>query len=384
VDFELTPAQAALKESAARFGAGLNEDILARDAEHAFPREAWRACAAFGLQGLPFPTEYGGKGLDALSAVVAMEGLGYSCRDSGLLFGINAQMWSVQIPLVESGSDGQKQRYLPGLIDGSLIGAHAMSEPEAGSDAFSLSTTAARRDGGYVLDGRKAFITNGAVADVFLIFATVDKTQAFMGVTAFLVDRDLPGVSVSPPVAKMGLRTAQMADLRLEGCFVPESARLGREGGGSALFNASMEWERAAILANYVGAMEHQLERCIEYSRTRRQFGRPIADFAPVAERLAAMKARLETSRLLIYRVAWLKQTQGKCPAEAAMAKLYVSEAWTRSCEDAVRIHGGYGFLTEAGLERDLRDSIGGLIYSGTSDIQRGIIGRLLWSTAQT
>ena len=381
MNFDLSADQSAVKRDTARFAEGLNAGLRQRDRDEAFSRQLWRSCAEFGLQGLPFPARFGGSESDAPTTVAAMEGLGYGCRDSGLIFGINAQMWSVQTPLLEFGSDEQQARYLPGLIDGSLIGAHAMTEPDAGSDAFSLSTKAERHGDEYVLNGSKIFVTNGPGADLYVAFATVDRSAGFMGVTAFVVERGCAGLEVGPPMSKLGLRTSHLGQLTFTDCVVPVGQRLGREGQGASIFNASMEWERAAILANYVGAMEHQLERCQAYAKSRRQFGQPIAQFVPVAERLALMKERLEVSRLMVYRVAWLKQTRGKCPLEAAMTKLYVSEAWTQSCLDAIRIHGAYGFLTEMDLERDLRDSVGGLIYSGTSDIQRGIIGRLLWSS---
>jgi hypothetical protein len=307
-----------------------------------------------------------------------MEALGYGCRDSGLLFGINAQMWSVQMPIWEFGTEAQKQRYLPGLIGGGLIGGHAMSEPGSGSDAFSLSTTAERTANGYRLSGSKTFVTNGPVADLFLVFATVDRSAGFMGVTGFLIDKGTPGLEVGPPLGKLGLKTSPMCELFLDACQVSCDCRLGDEGIGSQIFNASMEWERSAILANYVGAMQHQLERCIEYARERRQFGKPIGKFQAVAHRIVDMRLRLETSRLLLYRVARMRKAHGRCPMEAALAKLHLSESWVASCLDAVRIHGGYGFMTEYELERDLRDSVGGLLYSGTSDVQRNIIARHL------
>jgi hypothetical protein len=379
VDFSLRETEIALKKRMSEFARSeLNQELVRRDDAAEFPIENWKKCARFGVHGLPFPHEYGGQGSDLLSTVFAMEGLGYGCRDAGLIFGINAQMWSVQMPIWEFGSDDQKRRYLPGLISGELIGAHAMSEPGSGSDAFSLSTRAERHGERYILHGSKVFVTNGPVADLFLVFATVDPSRGFMGLTAFLVDRGVAGLRIGPTVGKMGLRTAAMCELFLDGCEVPQEARLGPEGAGPRIFNSSMEWERSSILASYVGAMEHQLERCTQYARERRQFTKPIGKFQSVANRIVGMKLKLETSRLLLYKVAWLKQTCGACPMEAAMAKLYLSEAWVSSCLDAVRTFGGYGFLTEYEVERDMRDSIGGLLYSGTSDIQRNIIARHL------
>jgi hypothetical protein len=379
MNFRFTADQLTLKQEVVKFAQSeLNGELIQRDKDGCFAREQWQKCAAFGLQGLPFPREFGGHEADIVTTMLAMEGLGYGCRDSGLMFSINAQMWSVQLPLWKFGTAEQKQTYLPALISGEMIGAHGMSEPNAGSDAFSLSTRAERRGDHYILNGSKTFVTNGPVADVFVVFATVDKSKGFMGVTAFLVARDTPGLRVSPNMSKMGLRTSTMSELFFEDCEVPSTCRLGPEGNGATIFNASMEWERSAILANYVGAMEYQLARCVRYAKERRQFGKPISAFQAVADRLVDMKLRLETSRLLLYKVAWLKQTKGRCPLEAALLKLYLSEQWLHSCLDAVRIHGGYGFMTEYEVERDVRDAIGGVLYSGTSDIQRNIILRYL------
>ncbi|MDZ7342900.1 MAG: acyl-CoA dehydrogenase family protein [candidate division KSB1 bacterium] len=379
MDFSFTDEQLALKKEIIQFAQHeLNADLIRRDKESAFSKENWKKCAAFGVQGLPFPKAYGGHEADIITTMLAMEGLGYGCRDSGLVFGINAQMWSVQMPIWEFGTDEQKQKYLPRLISGDLIGGHGMSEPGAGSDAFSLTTTAVRQGDCYVLNGSKTFVSNGPVADVFMVFATVDRAKGFMGVTAFLVEKGTPGFRIGPSMSKMGLRTSPIGELFFDDCKIPAAWRLGREGFGANIFNASMEWERSAILANYVGAMEYQLERCIRYAKERKQFGKPIGKFQSVANRLVDMKLRLETSRLLLYQVAWKKKTLGKCPMDAALAKLYLSESWVASCMDAIRIHGGYGFMTEYELERDLRDSLGGVLYSGTSEIQRNIIARHL------
>jgi hypothetical protein len=291
---------------------------------------------------------------------------------------MNAQMWSVQHPILAFGSETQKRKYLPGLCQGELIGAHAMSEPESGSDAYSLHARATRLADGYVLNGTKMFVTNAPVADMVLIFATVDPAKKIGGVTAFLVEKGTPGFTVSRNIEKMGMRTAPMGEVILQDCFVPAESCLGSEGAGSAIFNSSMEWERSCILGSHVGAMERQLENSIRYARERRQFGQPIGKFQAVANRIADMKVRLETARLLLYKVAWLKQTGQSAIMEAALAKLYLSESFVQSSLDAIRTYGGYGYLTEFEVERDLRDAVGGTLYSGTSDIQRVIIARWL------
>jgi len=330
--------------------------------------------AEFGVMGLPFPQIYGGAEEDILTTMLVMEGLGYGGKDNGLLFALNAQMWAVQHPISVFGTPEQKERYLPGLIRGDLIGAHGMSEPDSGSDVFAMRTRAERRDGGYLLNGTKTFVTNAPVANVAIVFAMTAPGKGSWGVSAFLLEANTPGFKPGKNIEKMGLRTAPMGELILEDCFVPASCRLGNEGAGAAIFNSSMEWERACILGAHVGAMQRQLDECVAYARTRFQFGQPIGKFQSVSNRLAEMKVRLETARLLLYKVAWLKKEGKPTHLEAAMAKLYLSEVFAESSMDAIRIHGGYGYTTEFEVERDLRDAIGGTLYSGTSDIQRNII----------
>jgi alkylation response protein AidB-like acyl-CoA dehydrogenase len=377
MDFSWSHDQLELRAAIIRFArASLRDDLIQRDADRSFSREFWQRCAEFGIQGMPFAEADGGGGHDILTTILALEALGYACADQGLLFGITAQMWSVQMPISRFGDPQQRELYMPRLCSGEWIGAHGMSEPDSGSDAFSLRTRAVRDGDEYVLNGTKTFVSNAPVADLFLVFATLDPALGVMGITGFLVEKTRPGLRVTASIDKMGLRTSPMAELVLEDCRIPAANRLGREGRGAGIFNDSMEWERAGILATCLGAMERQLETCVRHSRSRIQFGQPIGTFQSVSNRLSAMKVRLETSRLLIYRAAWLKQQGLPAATEASIAKLYVSEAWTQSCLDAVQVHGGYGFTTEYEIERDLRDSIGGTLYSGTSEIQRAIIAR--------
>ena len=379
MDFEFTEEHLAIKKSAARFAQKtLNDGIIERDRDSVFSRELWKKCADFGIQGSAFPQKYGGNDADILSTMLLMEGLGYGCKDSGLIFAINGQMWTVQMPILRFGSEAQKDSYLPRLCSGEWIGANGVTEPNSGSDAFSLRTTARREGDYYVLNGTKTFTSNAPVADIFMVFATVDPRKGFMGVTAFLVERDFPGFRVGKEISKMGLRTAPMAELILEDCRVPVGNRLGREGNGAAIFDEAVEWERSCILASLVGGMERQLETCVKYARDRRQFNQPIGKFQSVANKIVDMKVRMETARLILYKVAWMKQAHGKASMDAAIAKLYLSESWIKSCLDAIQIHGGYGYTTEYELERDLRDAVAGTLYSGTSEIQRNIIARYL------
>ena len=368
---EQTDRRRRIREWAER---SLNDDLEARDRARTFNREGWRASAQLGLAGLVAPLRFGGAGLDPVSTMAALEALGRGCRDNGFNFALNAHLWGCVNPLATFGTEEQKLTYLPRLTSGEWIGALAATERGAGSDVFSLQTRATRRDDVYVLSGDKMFVTNAPVADMFLVLATLDPGRGAFGLTAFLVARGASGLTVSEPVDKMGLATASMGELALDGCAVPERDRLGAEGGGLAIFNHIMEWERGFIMAVAVGAMERQLEACLAYARERRQFDRPIGQFKAVADRIVDMRVRWETSRLLLYRFAWMKQELRSAIAEAAMTKLAVSEAWVRSCEDAMRVYGGHGYLTKTGVERDLRDALGSLYYSGTAEMQRQIL----------
>jgi alkylation response protein AidB-like acyl-CoA dehydrogenase len=375
LDFAWSDDELTLQKSIIKFAREeLNQDLIARDLKQEFSWDGWKRCAVFGIQGLPVAQEYGGGGADILTTVCALEALGYGCRDNGLIFSINAHMWSSEIPFQSFGSDEQKRRYLPKLVSGEFVGAHAMTEPSSGSDAFALLSRAQRKSDRYVINGTKTFITNAPIADVVIVFANVDPTKGAAGITAFVVDRGTPGFTVSKKLDKMGLRTSPMAELVFEDCEVPAENVLGREGLGQAIFTASMEWERICILASHLGMMRRLLETSLQYATDRQQFGQPIGQFPAIASKIADMDIRLETARLILYKAGWLKK-QGKHPLrEAAIAKTYVSEACIQSCLDAIQIHGGYGYMTDYQIERELRDSIAGKIYSGTSEIQKMIL----------
>src|SRR6201996_6353247 len=379
MDFSLSAEQRELKAAAVAFARReLDKDLAEREAAGELSLRAWRACAKFGIQGLPVPAELGGGGADILTTVLVMEGLGYGCHDNGLIFSLNAQMWSLELPLVKFGTPAQRQAHLPGLISGDLIGVHAMTEPDSGSDAFSMRTRAERQGDYYVLNGTKLYITNAPVADVVLVFAADPGKPRLAGISAFLVEKGTPGFTVSRSLEKMGLRTSPMGEIVLDGCAVPAGNRLGPEGAGVAVFNSSMTWERSCIMASALGAMQRQLEACVSHARTRKQFGQPIGKFQAVAGTMADMSLRLEAARLLVYRAAGLSRQGSPALAEAAAAKLFTSEAWVASSLDAIQVHGAYGYMRESGIERDLRDAVASTIYSGTSEIQRVILSRML------
>lgn len=377
MDFELKPEQLSLQKSAIDFARNeLNKGMIDRDAQRVFSQEGWKKCATFGVQGLPIPEEFGGSGSDPITTIAVMEGLGYGCLDQGLLFSINAHMWTNSIPILKYGTAAQKQNYLPGLCDGRLIGANGASEPNAGSDVFSMRTRVIKDGADYVLNGTKIYVTNAPVADLFAVYGTLDPKLGALGICGFIIEKGTPGLCAGKKMDKMGLRTSPMAELVLENCRVPSTALLGREGRGAEVFNCSMAWERACILATCLGTMRRQLERCVDYARTRKQFGQAIGKFQSVANRIVDMKLRYETARLLIYKVGRLMELNKSADMDAAMAKLYVSESFVASCLDAIQIHGGAGYMTELELERELRDSVGSTLYSGTSEIQRNIIAR--------
>ncbi|MEU7340184.1 acyl-CoA dehydrogenase family protein [Streptomyces sp. NPDC007074] len=344
----------------------------------------WQALADLHVMALPVPREHGGLGHSALSCALALDGLGHGCRDIGLLIAAGAHMWAVALPLMKFGSPEQRRAYLPGLASGRLVGAHAITETEAGSDALALRTVARREEGGYVLTGRKRFVTNAPDADVFLVYATLDSRLGFTGVTAFLVERGQPGVRVEDEQRKMGLDSCHWGQVVLNECVVPDRMRLGVEKQGSAIFSTVMAWERTLLLAPLLGAMERQLEECVDRARTRRQFGRRIGSFQSVANRIVDMRLRLETSRALLRSAAWEldhgpsdggRRSSSPLPE---LVKLQVSEAAVATFEAAMQIFGGHGYTEEAGIEERLRDALGTRISSGTSDMQRDVVAAKL------
>lgn len=379
MDFSWSAEQQHWHDEAVRFARErLTDDVLDRDERREFWREGWSRCAELGIQGLPVPVEYGGRGKELSSTIAAMEGLGYGCADNGLIFAINASMWTNAIPILRYGTEDQKKRYLPGLCGGQLVGANGASEVEAGSDIFSMQTIAEKRGDRWVLNGRKTWVTSGPVADLFVCYATSDPARGVMGISAFIIPRDTPGFRVVRSIPKLGVRTVPMGELALEDCTLPAESLLGREGRGAEVFNCSMEWERGAILASALGTMRRQLERCIAHVKSRKQFGQPIGKFQAVANKVVEMAVRLETCRPLVYKIGWLKDQGKDATLEAAMAKLHVSECFVKNSLDAVQLFGASGFVAEFGIEKDLRDSIGSTIYSGTNEIQKNVIAQRL------
>ncbi len=374
MSFVLTASQHDLKEHHAALGRELQGILEAHPGP--LPEAAWAWCGQKGLLGLPVPEAQGGGGLCALDAVLAMEGLGIGCRDLGFLIALNAHLWGTVLPIATLAPPQQRARFLPGLLDGSTVGAHGITEPEAGSDVHGMSTTVTSEDGALVVEGCKHFITGASRAALFLVYAR-DPGAGDDALSAVIVPADTPGLTVVDQ-PKLGLEGAPMGEVRLEACRVPGDHLLGRAGAGMAQFGTALEWERACIFAPVLGAMQRQLDRAVRFARTRRQFGQPIGRFQSVANRIVDMRMRLDIGRLLLYQVAGLKGDGGRAPLESSEAKLYISEAFVRSSRDAMQIRGGAGYLADSEEAQDVRDAPAGTLFSGTSEIQRVIIGRFL------
>ncbi len=380
MDFSLSDQQKTLYDSIAKFAQqALNGDIIERDRHHSFSHELWRQCAEIGIQGLPASEAFGGSELDALSTAIALEALGYGCRDAGLVFSLSAHILACVVPFTKHGSDEQKQKYLPGLCDGSLIGMHAITEPGAGSDPFAMRTHAVPDGDGWRINGSKTFISNGPVGDVAIVFAVTNPQKGFHGgATAFIVEKGTPGFSAPGTFEKLGLRTSPISELVFENVYVPQTSVLGSVGGGASIFATAMDWERILLVAGHVGAMQRLMETSIAYARKRSQSGQTIGKFQAISHKIADMKVQLEAARILTYQSAWRLDHAKNASLDAAITKLFVSESLVKTAMDTVQIHGGYGFMVDYEVERSLRDAIGATIYSGTSEIQRNIIARWL------
>ncbi|UBU18002.1 acyl-CoA dehydrogenase family protein [Nonomuraea gerenzanensis] len=349
------------------------------DSDGGSPIRKWEQVRASGLLRLPFHTEWGGRGLDLLSTMYVLEGLGEGCRDGGLCFSICTQLVSAGIPLQRFGGPELKARYLPGICDGSTITAHAITDPRGGSDVLGMGMTA-KPDGDdhWILDGDKVFVTNGPVADLIVVYALTDASLGPFGLTAFLVERGTEGLLAGPDLPKLGLRSSPLGELSLRNCRIPAANVLGRPGLGFAVLDHVMRWEILCSFIVQAGAMRHRLDRCVAHATQRRQFGRPIGSFQMIADQIVEMKIGVENSRRWLYDAAEGVVRGRDVTTDVAIAKVVTSEANVRSALAAVQIFGGRGYLAETGLEKDLRDAVGGTIYSGTTQMQRIRIARML------
>jgi alkylation response protein AidB-like acyl-CoA dehydrogenase len=337
----------------------------------------WLTVRESGLLRLPFGARWGGRGRDLLTTMYVLEGLGYGCRDAGLAFSLVTQLVSAGIPVQRYGPAGLKARYLPGICDGSLITAHAITDPAGGSDVLGMTMTATPDGDAWVLDGRKAFVTNGPVAGLYVVYAVTDRSAGPFGLTAFAVERDTPGLRAGPELSTMGLTSAPMCDLAFDHCRVPAGRVIGGPGRGFLVLSHVMAWEVLCSFIVTAGEMQRRLERCVGYANERTQFGQPIGTFQAVANRIVDMRVGAETARRWLYDAAGKVAAGADASAELAIAKLLASEANVASALHAIQIFGGSGYLTGTGVEQGLRDAVAGTIYSGSSEIQRARIARL-------
>jgi len=382
MDFHLTAEQRAFKDQVVKF----SQKELAPLAEEAdwkgeFCWPAWKKMGAFGLLGLIYPEEYGGSGADVVTACLAGEAVAQGGAEGGLCLAWGAHTYLCGDTILKHGSEEQKKKYLPKIASGEWVGAFGLTEPGAGSDAAAIRTTATRKGDIYLLNGTKMFITNGPIADVLVIIAVTDKEKKGAGISAFIVDKNLPGYSVGRELKKMGVKASTTGELIFEDCPVPAENILRKEGDGFLIALGTVEWDRSTLMAPFLGALEYALEASVRYAKDRVQFGRPIASFQAIQHMLADIKVTMEAMRLLIFRVAWLKD-QGKLvnPVEAAVAKLFIGELGMKAASDAVQIHGGYGLMHEYPVERIFRDAKLGSIGGGTSEIMRMIISRSIFA----
>jgi L-prolyl-PCP dehydrogenase len=354
----------------------VNPLIQARDGQPYFARQEWLACGELGLLGASVPEQYGGQGHDALTVARIVEGFSRGCSDTGLVFAACAHLFACAMPIAEHASDALRQHVLPRLARGEEIAANAITEPEAGSDVFSLRCAAVRDGDRYVVNGIKSYVTNGPVADRFLVYASTEPAHGYLGVTAFLIPGDAPGLVRGAHFDKIGLTGAPVCEVRFDDCTVDAGDRIGPEGGGAAIFHSSMEWERACLFAQYLGVMDRQLDEVVAFAKGRRQFGKPLGRHQAIAHRVADMKLRLDAGRLLLHRACWMKAQGQDCALEVSLAKLAISEAAVRSGLDAIQVFGGQGIKTETRVATALADAVPGTIFSGTSEVQRDLVAR--------
>lgn len=376
MDFSITEEQRAFRASVLELARNVVAPGAAeRDREGRWDATMWKSLAAAGIAGLPIPEEYGGSGASIIDLCLANEAIGEGGRDGGLNLSLGAHWVIGSLPIYLHGSQQLKRRWLPGLCDGTYVGAWASTEPEAGSDAAALRTTAVRDGDEWVLNGTKIFITNGPIAAVCTVLARTSER----GATAFVVDTTTPGFTIGRELDKLGCRSSPTAEIVLTDCRVSEDCVLGVP--DEALWRIAFEcfdWERTVMLAGSVGGMQSTLDETIRYAKQRHQFGQPIARFQAVAHKIAEMKINLEVCRTAVYRAAYLKQIGAEHQVEASIAKALIGDLAVRNALDAIQVHGGYGYLKDFGAERALRDSKLLSLGGGTTEIQKLIIARSL------
>ena len=373
MDFTLSKEHEMLRDMYRKFTENevkpLAEDI---DEQERFPVETVKKLARYGFMGIPFPKEYGGAGGDMLAYVMAVEELSKACGTTGVIVSAHTSLCCA--PIYENGTEAQKRKYLPKLLSGEHLGAFALTEPGAGTDAAGQQTRAELQGDNYILNGTKIFITNAGYADIYIVMAMTDKSQGTRGISAFIIEKDFPGFSVGKKERKMGIRGSSTCELIMQNCIVPKENLLGREGKGFALAMKTLDGGRIGIAAQALGIGEGAIEETIKYVRERKQFGKRISQFQNTQFQLADMHAKTEAAKWLVYSAAMKKQNHEPYTVDAAMAKLVAAETASDVTRRCVQLFGGYGYTREYPVERMMRDAKITEIYEGTSEVQRMVI----------
>ena len=373
MNFGLTREQELVRQMVREFAVNEVKPIAAEiDETERFPMENVKKMAELGMMGIPFPKELGGAGGDVLSYIVAVEELSKVCGTTGVIVSAHTSLCASLI--YENGTPAQKEKYLVPLAKGEKIGAFGLTEPGAGTDAAGQQTTAVLDGDNYILNGSKIFITNGGVADTFIVFAMTDKSQGTRGISAFIVEKDFPGFSIGKKEDKLGIRASSTTELIFENCIVPKENLIGKEGKGFGIAMKTLDGGRIGIAAQALGIAEGAYEEAVKYMKERKQFGRPLSAFQGLQWMIAEMETKIEAAKLLVYKAAWLKQNKMPYSVDAAKAKLFAAEVAMEVTTKAVQIHGGYGYTKEYPVERMMRDAKITEIYEGTSEVQKMVI----------
>ena len=377
MDFRLTKEQLLVRKMVREFAENEVKPLAAEiDEEERFPMETVEKMAKLGMMGIYFPKEYGGAGGDVLSYAITVEELAKVCGTTAVIVSAHTSLCCA--PIFEHGTEEQKRKYLPDLCSGRKLGAFGLTEPNAGTDASGQQTTAVLDGDHYVLNGSKCFITNGSVADTFVVFAMTDPKMGNRGISAFIVEKGFKGFSQGKHEKKMGIRGSSTCDLIFEDCIVPKENLLGKEGAGFKIAMQTLDGGRIGIAAQALGIGEGAVQEAIKYTGERVQFKRRISAFQNTQFQLADMHTRMQAAQFLVYNAALKKQAHERCSMEAAMAKLFAAEAASDVTRRAVQLFGGYGYTREYPVERMMRDAKITEIYEGTSEVQRMVIAKYL------